>query len=245
MTRMSILLLAGNRPEPDTPRKDGEYPDFLIESEGIPLVQSLIEKAAVLDPSKIICLFNSTDTSRYHLRNMVSQISARATVRPVHDATSGAACTALLACEEIENEAELLIMSSNEYYDASLEQIIEAFRRADADAGVITFKSIHPRYAFARLNHDNEVVEVAEKNPISPHAITGTFWFRCGSEFVKAAKNMIRKDAKANDAFFIAPSLNELILAGKRVVTYRIEQDHYHPLKSSAQIHAYEMGAVR
>lgn len=245
MNKVNILILAGGKAAVEAQRNAGEYPDFLTEHGSTPLIESLINRCDEMGPNKIVCLFSSADASKYHLRNMISQISPVATLIPVHDKTMGAACTALLASGEIENDDELLIMGSNEYLDIPLEKIIEHFRSTGADAGVVTFKSVHPRYSFVRLNAEAEVVESTEKNPISSHAITGTFWFKHGKDFVAAAKNMIRKDAKVDETFFIAPSLNELILNGQRIASYRVDPDQYHPLKSPSQIHAYEMGASR
>jgi dTDP-glucose pyrophosphorylase len=245
MSKLNIVILAGGKSAVDAQRNAGEYPDFLTEHGSTPLIESLINRCDELSPNKIVCLFSSADATKYHLRNMITQISPAASLIPVHDETMGAACTALLACGEIENDDELLIMGSNEYLDIPLDQILEHFRASGADAGVVTFKSIHPRYSFVRLNAEKEVVESTEKNPISSHAITGNFWFKRGKDFVAAAKNMIRKDAKVDENFFIAPALNELILNSQRIATFRVEPEQYHPLKSPTQIQAYEMGTGR
>ena len=245
MNNLNIVILAGGKSTLDAQRNTGEYPDYLTEHGSMPLIESLIEKCNELEPNKIICLFSNDDATKYHLRNLVAQISPVATVIPVHDATMGAACTALLASGDIDNDSELLIMGSNEFLDTSLQQVLGSFRESDAEAGVITFKSVHPRYAFARFDANGDVIESTEKNPISSNAITGTFWFKHGQSFVDAAKNLIRKDTKVNGVFYIAPTLNELVLSGKRIVSYRIETEQYHPLKSPTQIHVYEMGGSR
>jgi dTDP-glucose pyrophosphorylase len=102
---------------------------------------------------------------------------------------------------------------------------------------------LHPRYSFVRLDSEGRVIEAAEKNPISPHAIAGVYWFRSGSLFVSAAKDMIRKDARVNDKFFISPSLNELVLQHKKINAYRIEPAQYRPLKTQSQRQAFEAGS--
>ncbi|HHQ2716933.1 TPA: glycosyltransferase family 2 protein [Pseudomonas aeruginosa] len=245
MSELNIILLAGGKAAIDAQRNTGEYPDFLTEHGSTTLLETLINKCADLNPKKIICLFSSADTTKYHLRNLVSQLSPVASVIPVHDKTMGAACTALLASGEVDNDEELLIMGSNEYLDVSLETIVSNFRAVDAKAGVVTFNSIHPRYSFVRLDDRGDVIESTEKNPISKNAIAGTFWFKRGKHFVSAAKNLIRKDTKVDESFYIAPALNELVLSGLRIASYKIDAEQYHPLKSPTQIQAYEMGATR
>jgi dTDP-glucose pyrophosphorylase len=235
---LNIILLAGAKS--DLARADSEFPDYLSEYEGVPIIQSLIDNCAKLNPAKIICMFSNADVSKYHLRNMVSQMHPNAIAHPVHDTTMGAACTSLLASEEIDNADELVILSTNEILDASLSNIVSNFRTDECDAGVVIFKSLHPRYAFVRLTQNDEVVEAAEKNPISSHAVAGMYWFKSGKMFVEAVKNMIRKDARVNSAFFISPALNELVLLHKKIGTFRVDPGQYRPLKNPAQIQAFE-----
>jgi len=240
---LNIVLLAGKKTE--HPLTDDEYPEYLSECDGKALIHSLIDNCATLDPARIICMFPSSDISRFHLRNMAQQMHPAATVLPTYSATKGAACTALLASEQIDNDDELLILSTNDMLDVSLEKIVRTFRENTDDAGVVIFKSLHPRYSFVRLNEDDQVVEAAEKNPISSHAIAGMYWFKSGSLFVSAAKDMIRKDARVNNSFFIAPVLNELVLRHKKIGAHRIEATQYHPLKNQSQLQAFESGGAR
>lgn len=234
----NIIILAGMKS--DEARQEGDFPYYLSESDGVPLIQSLIENCATLNPSKIICMLPNAEVNKYHLRNMVLQMHPAAVAHPVHETTIGAACTALLASEFIDSDAELVIISANEILDESFEKIVNEFRSQCRDAGVVIFKSLHPRYAFVRLTDAGDVVEAAEKNPISPHAVAGLYWFKSGKMFVEAVKSMIRKDAKVNDSFYIAPALNELVLLQKKIGAYRVDPAQYRPLKSAAQVHAYE-----
>lgn len=243
MSKLNILLLASGRFE--LSRSEGEYPYYLCESDGVPLIQTLIEKCTKLNPSKITCMFTSQDVAKYHLRNMIQQMHPAATVHPVQNETKGAACTALLAAEQIDNDDELIILSANEILDISFEEVVQKFRNDDSDAGVVIFKSLHPRYSFVRLTKEGLVVEAAEKNPISPHAVAGMYWFNSGSLFMEAVKDMIRKDANTNNIFYISPALNELVLLHKKIGTFRIEPNLYRPLKNPNQIQAFEAGFNR
>ncbi|QDW03528.1 glycosyl transferase family 2 [Pseudomonas sp. KBS0707] len=240
---MNIILLSGKKGE--TSLDDGEYPEYLCECNGKPLIHTLIDNCAALEPRRIICTFSNDDVTRLHLRNMVQQMHPAASVLPINKVTRGAACTALLASGQIDNDDELLILSVSDFLDIELRDAVRAFRNNDEDAGVVIFNSLHPRYSFARLDSNCRVIEAAEKNPISPHAIAGVYWFKSGSLFVAAAKEMIRKDARVNDNFYIAPALNELVLLQKRIGAYRIEPSQYRPLKTNSQLHAFEAGEMR
>ena len=74
-----------------------------------------------------------------------------------------------------------------------------------------------------------------QQNPISTNATVGLFWYARAEYFVEAAKQMIIKNAKINNSFFIAPAFNEMILREKNVgIT---------PINKSAKRDKYEKGA--
>jgi len=234
----NVIILAGATA--NDIRQESEFPHYLSEFDGVPLIQSLVNRCTHLNPGKIICLLPNADINKYHLRNMIAQLHPTAITHPIHHTTKGAACTALLSSGIIDSDCELVVLSANEILDISFELIVNQFRSEGRDAGVVMFNSLHPRYAYVRINDAGDVAEAAEKNPISSNAVAGMYWFKSGAMFVEAVKNMIRKDAKVNDTFYIAPALNELVLVNKKIGSYRIDPSQYRPLKNQSQIHAYE-----
>ena len=70
---------------------------------------------------------------------------------------------------------------------------------------------------FAKTNGENEVIEVAEKNPISNNATVGIYHWKRGSDFVKYAEQMIKKNIRTNNEFYICPVYNEAIKDGKKI----------------------------
>jgi len=235
---MNVLILAAGH----TPlqKQDENYPLSLVEFEGIPLIQKLIEQCTSIDSKvKFIIALRETDVRDYYLDNIVRLLTPDAEILKVSDKTKGAACTALLAVPHIDNDEELLIINGNELLDIDFSLPLQDFRRRELDAGVVSFNSVHPRYSYVKIQ-DDLVVEAAEKRPISRHATVGFYWFTKGSIFVKAAKNMIRKDASVNGLFYICPSLNELVLEQYKIGMFTIATDLYHPLKNERQLEQLE-----
>jgi NDP-sugar pyrophosphorylase family protein len=231
---MNILILAAGHTS--LQKQDEKYPLSLVEFEGTPLIQKLIEQCASIDSQvNFIIALRDTDVRDYYLDNIVRLLSPGAEILKVSDSTQGAACTALLAVPYIDNDDELLILNGNELLDID---------ERDLDAGVVSFNSVHPRYSYVKIQ-DELVVEAAEKRPISRHATVGFYWFTKGSLFVKAAKNMIRKDASVNGLFYICPSLNELVLEQYKIGMFTIETERYHPLKNEKQLEQLEAAIER
>jgi len=94
----------------------------------------------------------------------------------------------------------------------------------DIDGSIATFKATHPKWSFAKLDEYGYITEVAEKKPISDIATVGVYFWRKGSDYVKYAEQMIRKNIRVNNEFYVCPVFNEAIQDGKKFKTYNIEK---------------------
>ncbi len=234
---MNILILAAGQ---DQFVQDDGYPLCLTEFDSMPLIQRVAISCQALNPNNLIVAFREEEVRKYHLDNVVRLLSPNAKILDIEAPTQGAACTALLAAGLIDNDSELLIVNGNELLNADFTMIVEDFRARKLDAGAVVFSSIHPRYSYVRLDENEFVVEATEKNPISNNATAGFYWFARGEDLVRAAKNLIRKDARVNGNFYICPAFNELILEHKRIGVHRVNSKAYNPLKSGRQIEQFE-----
>jgi CTP:molybdopterin cytidylyltransferase MocA len=217
------------------------YPKNLVEIEGLPLVQRVVEglAAVIAHSTEATVLVRETENRRFHTGDIVSLLAPHATVLAVPDLASGAACTALLAIEHIERDEPLLVVNGDQVVDADLLAILDDFDRRRLDGGIVTFDGVHPRWSYVRCDDDGLVVEATEKRPISRQATAGTYWFRRGGDFVDGAMAMIRKDAAVDGRFYVCPVYNELILSGRRIGTCHIERDRYHTLSSPQAVALY------
>jgi hypothetical protein len=90
-----------------------------------------------------------------------------------------------------------------------------------SDGGIVTFESTHPKWSFARTDEQGLVTEVAEKNPISTEATVGYYYWKQGSDFVKYAEQMINKNIRVNNEFYVCPVFNEAIADNKKIRVFR------------------------
>ena len=91
------------------------------------------------------------------------------------------------------------------------------------DGGIVLFKATHPKWSFAKLDEKNYVTEVAEKNPISDNATVGFYYWKKGSDFVKYANEMIDKDDRINNEFYVCPVFNHAINDGLKILGRQID----------------------
>ena len=142
----------------------------------------------------------------------------------VSEITEGAACTALLSKESINNDEELIIANSDQWVNWNNQHFLSFLRDNDADGGIVTFYSTHPKWIFVKLDDEGKVTRVAEKKPISNIATVGIYYFKKGKYFVEAAEQMIGKNIRTNDEFYIAPVYNEMIQSKKKILNYPIAE---------------------
>lgn len=212
----------------------------LVEIDGRPLVEHAWSCLEGLQPRQMIFVVRKEDDVRFHLGDMLTLLDPGARVVRSEGETAGAACTALLAIEHIDNDEELVIANGDQVFTTGVGAAVADFRARGLDAGTIVFDSVHPRWSFVKVGEDGLVVEAAEKRPLSRLATAGFYWFRRGSDFVQAAQAMIRKGASVNGAFFVCPSFNELILRSRRIGVFHIDREQYVSLATPQAIDDYE-----
>jgi len=218
------------------------YPKPLIEIDGRPLIEQVVRCFDRIGQDKqYIFVVSSSDCQQYHLDSVLELVTEhRCIVIQLKKPTQGAACSALMAIEHIDNDEPLIISNSDHIIDYDLNLVLDRFQRRGVDAGTICFESVHPKWSFVRLDEEDKIVETAEKHPLSRDAIAGFYYFRKGSDFVRSAMAMIKKDASVNGSYFIAPVINELVLESKNLEIFRIPSASYHNFYSPHTIKEYE-----
>ena len=195
--------------------------------------------SSIQKEKQFIFIVNSEDCKKYHLDNVLNILTNHTCkIIKLDNETKGAACSAMMAVEYINNEMPLIISNADQLFDVCLDQVISKFQ--NSDAGVITFESIHPRWSYVRLDSENKVTETAEKRHISKSAIAGFYYFKNGKDFISSSSKMIKKDANVNGLYYISPVLNEMVLENKVIDIFKIENEKYHTFYTPQKIKEYE-----
>lgn len=206
-------------------REGYTFPKPLIDVNGKPMIQRVVENLGF--DAKYIFLVRKEHLEKYQLETLLRAITAnKCEIVIVDGLTDGAACTALLAKKFIDNDRELLIANSDQVIEYSIDNFNAMRRFMSVDSIVFTFKSLHPKWSFAKVNDHGVVVQVAEKNPISDTATCGIYYYRRGSDFVQGAEQMIRDKKRVNNEYYICPVYNELIDDGKILVPFYVHKMH-------------------
>lgn len=200
------------------------FPKPLIDVRGKPMIQQVVENLDFV--SQYVFLVRKKHIEKYEgLVDTLHRITnSYCKIVEVDELTEGAACTALLAKEHINIDEDLLIANSDQFIEYERQNFISLKNMTDVDAIVWTFNAVHPKWSFVKTNSRGYITEVAEKKPISDIATCGIYWYRKGSDFVKYAEQMIDKNIRVNNEFYIAPVYNELISDHKTLIPFYVNK---------------------
>ena len=200
-------------PKPLIPIKDNK-----------PMIQMVIENLNI--NGTYIFLVLKAHYDDFNLKGLLPKYCGKnlCKIIVINSITEGAACTCLFAKQYINNKTQLYIANSDQLVDWEPKQFSKQMRTNNADGGILTFTASEPKWSFAKVDQDTGIItEVAEKNPISNNATAGVYWFKRGSDFVKGAEQMINKNIRTNNEFYVCPAFNELIQSGKQIYNYPIK----------------------
>jgi dTDP-glucose pyrophosphorylase len=218
------------------------YPKNFIELAGKPLVQRVLESLSQLTRigARFFCVIQEKENLQFHTASVIGLLMPNAKTIEVRGTTRGAACSALLAIEEIGDGTPLIVVNGDQIITSDVCASVVDFQLRNLDGGVIVFEDLHPRWSFVKCDASGNVIEAAEKRPISKYATAGFYYFARGDEFVTGASAMLTKNAHFGGSFYVCPVYNELILLQKRIGISLIQRSDYYSLTTPAGVAAYE-----
>jgi len=197
------------------------FPKPLIEVNNKPMIQVVIENLNL--EANYIYVVQKAHREKYNLDTLLNLLTPGCKIVETDGITEGAACTALLAKEYINSDSPLFFANSDQFVEWDSNEFMYKMQETNADGGIVTFKATHPKWSFAKVNEYTGLVEeVAEKNPISDNATVGYYYWKYGSDFVKYAEQMIEKDIRVNNEFYVCPVFNQAIEDTKEIRTFNV-----------------------
>jgi dTDP-glucose pyrophosphorylase len=212
-----------------------ELPKPLIDVNGKPMVKLVVESMNI--EAHFIYIVQKEHRLDYPLDDILS-FTPNFSIVEVDGLTEGAACSVLASKELINNDNPLIIMNSDQLIIWDSNDFMGAVK--DYDGAIMCFEAYDSKWSFARVNPNNNLItEVAEKKPISNKATAGIYYWKYGSDFVKSAEQMIEKDIRVNNEFYVCPVYNEAIGNGLQIYNYMIESKNMWGLGTPEDLEYY------
>lgn len=198
------------------------FPKPLIRIGEKPMIQLAIENLNV--QANFIFIVRRDHYESYHLESLLKIIAPGCKIVITDGITEGACCSTLLAEKWIDNDAPLLIANSDQYVEWESGAFFHAMNAPHVDGGILTFESTHPQWSYIRVDEHSNVAELREKEVISNQATVGIYYWNHGKDYVRLAKQMIQKNIRVNNEFYVAPVYNEGIAEGMKFKSYAIDK---------------------
>jgi len=197
-------------------------PKPMIPVGGRPMIQWVIENIRPQRAHQFTFICLAEHLEKYpEVPAELKRICPGCNIVPVRAVTEGAACTVLLAKNFINSDDPLMIANSDQIVDLDINDYLAAGDAPGVGGLIMTFWADHPKWSYCRMRPDNTVSEVVEKQVVSNEATVGIYNFRRGKDFVCAAEAMIVKNLRVNGEFYVAPTYNQLIEEGAKVITIK------------------------
>jgi NDP-sugar pyrophosphorylase family protein len=196
-------------------------PKPLIRIFGKPMIQLVVDSLKL--DANYIFIVQKEHRIKFHLDDVLDDIAPGCKIIEVDGVTDGAARTVLMAKDLINNDVPLIISNSDQVvvWDSFIFTSILA-----SHSVIVLFNADESKWSYAKIDELGLISEVAEKQVISNNASVGIYGWKTGSDYIKYAEQMIAKDIRTNDEFYIAPVYNEAILDGEKIIPYFVDEMH-------------------
>ena len=197
------------------------FPKPMIEVHQKPMIQLIVESLGL--KGRFIFIIRKEHLYKYNLKSLLNIIAPNCKIIVIDKLTEGAACTVLLAKKFINSNKPLVIANSDQFIEWNPSETMYNFSTKKIDGGILTFTTVHPKWSYAKIDKNNTVIKVAEKEVISNHGTVGVYYWKKGKDFVKYAERMIGKNIRVNNEFYVCPVFNEAIEDKKIIKIHDVE----------------------
>jgi dTDP-glucose pyrophosphorylase len=174
------------------------------------------------------------------LSSNLKKIKPDCIVLTVPKLTRGAVETALAAEKYINNDDPLIITNSDQIFEWNKDKYIKYLKDSNTDADVVVVNANTDKFSYIELDRNNFGARLTEKEVISDNALVGIHYWRKGKYFVESGKELIKKDIRAKNEFYISLSYNLLIENNIKVTCYRLdENEKYLSIGTPEQVFDY------
>lgn len=198
----------------------------MIPINGEPMIKKVLNALGI--DGHYIFVINKNIRDIIYLKKILNEETKnKCTIIEIDYLTEGPASTCLLAKDLINNDEPLLITNCDQILHWDNKKFINFILNSTADGVVVTYNVKTKKNSYVKLDDNGYAVEFAEKKIISDHSLNGVHYWKKGKYFITSAQRMIEKNKRVNNEFYIAPTYNEMILEGKIIKTYEINNDDH------------------
>lgn len=206
-----------------------ETPKPLLDVDGLPMIQRAAFGCNI--GGRHIYVVQKEHNEKYNLSALLQSFTPalEVVVVEVDGVTEGAAASVLAAKEYIDNDDLLVICDSDTVmcWDP-IKFLVNVGEQRHLDGAIVTFTAEGDEWSYVKTDEDRNLLRVYEKEQISQDACAGVYYWRRGSDFVRYAEEMIKRNERVKNEFYVSPVFNEALAdrkANNAVGIYSVTPD--------------------
>ena len=217
-----------------------EKPKPFIDVSGKAMIVRVLENLAYQNARYILIARKEHIQRESELVNEIKK-SYNVDIITIDEVTEGTACTVLAAKDFINNDDPLVIANSDQIVDINFHDFVDDSLNRNLDGSILTFidEKKNPKWSFAKINKNQMVTKVKEKQPISKYATVGIYMFNKGRYFIDGVADMITSNDRVNGEFYTCPVYNYLISDGLQIGIYDIDPTLMHGIGTPEDLDKY------
>lgn len=198
-------------------------PKPLIMLNGIPLFKHAINSVLSEDiPMKYSFIVRQEHIAKYDIDKQILTVLPTANIYSVNKTTRGAVETCLLAEPSISPDDAVIVMDCDlEFRSTQFMNEVRTILSKNANEVngglLVSFESNLPKYSYAEVDNNNQVIRTAEKEVISNHALCGAYFFSSAKSFLSAAHRLLDEPNFKKPEYYVSLLYNYLLSNGEIV----------------------------
>lgn len=213
-----------------------DKPKPMVDVLGAPMIQRVVESVGLQDHPHTFIVQRQHLLDCPSLEELLISLAEDVSIVQIDGLTEGAAETCLACSHLINEDVPVLIVNSDQIMEWDALDFVEHVS-GEMDGCIVTFHSDNPAYSYAALDEAGRVTWTAEKEVISEWATVGLYYWSKGRDFVRAARDMIDKDIRFKNEYYVCPVYNENIGWGQEITTY--SRGRFHLVGTPEELNIY------
>jgi hypothetical protein len=157
------------------------------------------------------------------IRNFVSNFPVKIEFVYLDGVTDGPAITVSKALPSLDLNLPLIVANSDQYISDGLSQYGLSIRHEINEIGsVLTMEASSNKWSYVGRDDHGVITKIVEKEEISNEATVGVYAWSKAQLFTDSLDDMIYRNLRVNNEFYVAPTYNWLIDKGVEVRTLNI-----------------------
>lgn len=165
---------------------------------------------------------------KYNIDAQIKEYVPFANIFAVQQTTHGAVETCLIAESVIADDDAVIVMDCDLRFTSKQfnEIIVTSLEQNHIGGAVVSFNSNLPKYSYAEIDDNGNVIRTAEKEVISNNALCGAYFFGTGKLFKTVAHNLLLEANFNKPEYYVSLLYNYILKMGKKVQLASLD-DYY------------------